>query len=209
MVMVSAGVGRKALKGRRARQPSEDGVDPLVAAVTKSPPPEPEQADVGLGDPAVGEPEAGPARNAGARAKKTRRTRTQDPTELLGQAERNPEQATELAEQGLAALRAGQRSKASSLFNQAISFDRKNAKALMGLSDVYFDTGKSQKALEYAERAVRASPANQSYRLKLGDAYFKVLRYRDALEQYEKAKAKGSKRAQARIDKVHAKTGGQ
>ena len=78
----------------------------------------------------------------------------------------------------------------------------------MGLSDVYFDTGKSQKALEYAERAVRASPANQSYRLKLGDAYFKVLRYRDALEQYEKAKAKGSKRAQARIDKVRAKTGG-
>ena len=74
------------------------------------------------------------------------------------------------------------------MFNQAISFDRKNAKALMGLSDVYFDTGKNQKAVEYAERAVRASPTNKSYRLKLGDAYFKVLRYRDALEQYEKAK---------------------
>ena len=108
----------------------------------------------------------------------------------------------------MAALRAGQRSKAASLFNQAISFDRKNAKALMGLSDVYFDTGKNQKAVEYAERAVRASPANKSYRLKLGDAYFKVLRYRDALEQYEKAKAKGSTRAQARIDKVKAKLGG-
>ncbi|MGH1341044.1 MAG: protein kinase domain-containing protein [Nannocystales bacterium] len=210
MVMVGAGVGRKLLKGRRRRKAQQDDVDPLVAAVTKAPP-TPDPADFAL-DPAPEEPPVEvteePAVNTGHRARKTRRTRTKDPTELLGQAERDPHKATELAEQGLAALRAGQRSKASSLFNQAISFDRKNAKALMGLSDVYFDTGKSQKALEYAERAVRASPANQSYRLKLGDAYFKVLRYRDALEQYEKAKAKGSKRAQARIDKVHAKTGG-
>lgn len=211
MVMVGAGVGRNALKGRRRRKAPENDVDPLVAAVTRDPPPEPDPADfegeLGEDEPEV-EVAVEPTAKAGPRAKKTRRTKTKDPTELLGQAERNPEKAAELAEQGLAALRAGQRSKASSLFNQAISFDRKNAKALMGLSDVYFDTGKSQKALEYAERAVRASPANQSYRLKLGDAYFKVLRYRDALEQYEKAKAKGSKRAQARIDKVHAKTGG-
>lgn len=212
MVMVSAGVGRKLLKGGRRRKGSEGDVDPIVAAATNVPPPAPDPADFALGDPEPEEPAVEvaqePAPNAGHRPKKTRRTRTKDPTELLGQAERDPERANELAADGLAALRAGQRSKASSLFNQAISFDRKNAKALMGLSDVYFDTGKSQKALEYAERAVRASPANQSYRLKLGDAYFKVLRYRDALEQYEKAKAKGSKRAQARIDKVHAKTGG-
>ncbi|MBV1860041.1 MAG: protein kinase, partial [Nannocystaceae bacterium] len=212
MVMVGAGVGRKLLKNGRRRKTPEDDVDPLVAAATKAPPP-PDPADFALSPPAAAEEDEvevaeEPAANAGTRAKKTRRSKTKNPTELLGQAERDPVRATELAEDGLAALRAGQRSKASSLFNQAISFDRKNAKALMGLSDVYFDTGKSQKALEYAERAVRASPANQSYRLKLGDAYFKVLRYRDALEQYEKAKAKGSKRAQARIDKVHAKTGG-
>lgn len=212
MVMVAAGVGRKVLKGTRSRRNRNSDEDPLVAAAAKPPPPTPDPADFALGDPAADEPEIEtaeePVANPTPRPKKTRRTKTKDPTELLGQAERDPERARELAEQGLAALRAGQRSKASSLFNQAISFDRKNAKALMGLSDVYFDTGKSQKALEYAERAVRASPANQSYRLKLGDAYFKVLRYRDALEQYEKAKAKGSKRAQARIDKVHAKTGG-
>lgn len=210
--LATLGMTRKGSKRNARPSRPVDDVDPLVAEVTKDPPPEPDPDDFDLGDPAVDEPEVEvavePTASAGPRAKKTRRTKTKDPTELLGQAERNPEQASELAEQGLAALRAGQRSKASSLFNQAISFDRKNAKALMGLSDVYFDTGKSQKALEYAERAVRASPANQSYRLKLGDAYFKVLRYRDALEQYEKAKAKGSKRAQARIDKVHAKTGG-
>ncbi len=210
--LATLGMTRKG--SNRSARPSraEDELDPLVASVTKDPPTAPDPADFELSDPVPDQPEpevaAEPAANAGSRAKKRRRTTTKDPSELLGQAERDPEKAATLAKQGLSALRAGQRTKASSLFNQAISFDRKNAQALMGLSDVYFDTGKSQKALEYAERAVRASPANQSYRLKLGDAYFKVLRYRDALEQYEKAKAKGSKRAQARIDKVRAKTGG-
>ena len=83
-----------------------------------------------------------------------------------------------------------------------------NAKALMGLSDVYFDTGSNQKAVLYAERAVKAAPKNKSYRLKLGDAYFKVLRYRDALTQYEKAKELGASKADARIAKVKPKVGG-
>ncbi len=207
MIMVSEGVGRKAMASTTRRGASDNELDPLVAAVVKDPPPLADPSDFELSEP---EPEvpAEATTETGPRAKKTRRTQTADPTELLGQAERDPDQAAALAEEGMTALHAGQRSKAASLFNQAISFDRMNAKALMGLSDVYFDTGKSQKALEYAERAVRASPSNESYRLKLGDAYFKVLRYRDALEQYEKAKAKGSTRAQARIEKVLAKTGG-
>jgi tetratricopeptide (TPR) repeat protein len=184
-----------------------DDVDPLVAAVAK-PPPAPDPADFALGEPEEDPVEVEPEEAPGGTRNRRRRTKIKDPSELLGQAERDPAKAAELADQGLAALRAGQRSKASSLFNQAISYDRKNAKALMGLSDVYFDTGKTRKAIEYAERAVRASPSNQNYRLKLGDAYFKDLRYRDALEQYEKAKAKGSKRADARITKVHAKLGG-
>ena len=206
MVAARSQTARKLLgQSRRKRKGTDDDVDPLVAAATKAPP-APDPADFDLGDDP---PDATPATaEPTAPKKKKHRTKTKDPTELLGQAERNPEKAAELADQGVAALRAGQRSKAASLFNQAISFDRKNAKALMGLSDVYFDTGKNQKAVEYAERAVRASPANKSYRLKLGDAYFKVLRYRDALEQYEKAKSKGSTRAQARIDKVKAKLGG-
>ncbi|MCR9159305.1 MAG: protein kinase domain-containing protein [Nannocystaceae bacterium] len=205
LVAASSQTARKLL-GRNRKKPkgAEDDVDPLVAEATK-PPPTPDPADFALDDAAQDPPSAA---EPAAPKKRKHRSKTKDPTELLGQAERDPQKAAELAEQGVAALRSGQRSKAASLFNQAISFDRKNAKALMGLSDVYFDTGKNQKAVEYAERAVRASPANKSYRLKLGDAYFKVLRYRDALEQYEKAKSKGSSRAQARIDKVKAKLGG-
>ena len=103
---------------------------------------------------------------------------------------------------------AGQRSQAKSLFNQAISYDPRNAKALMGLSDVYFDTGSSQKAVLYAERAVKAAPKNSGYRIKLGDAYYNVLRYRDALDEYEKAKDLGSSKADKRIAKAKAKIGG-
>jgi tetratricopeptide (TPR) repeat protein len=94
------------------------------------------------------------------------------------------------------------------LFNQSISYDSRNAMSLMGLSDIYFDTGSSQKALLYAEKAVQAAPKNANYRIKLGDAYFKVLRYRDALDEYKKAKAYGSTKADDRIAKAEAKIGG-
>ncbi|NVB37830.1 protein kinase [Pseudenhygromyxa sp. WMMC2535] len=128
-------------------------------------------------------------------------------SETLGGSGRNPGKAADLASEGEAALRAGKRTEAKSLFDQAISYDNSNAKALMGLSDVYFDTGGSQKALLYAEKAVKAAPRNSNYRIKLGDAYYKALRYRDALEQYERAKSLGASKADARIDKVQEKIG--
>jgi serine/threonine protein kinase len=138
---------------------------------------------------------------------KRKRNLGADPRTLLGGAERDPDRAKALAEQGMAALRAGRRSEASSLFNQAIAFDRSNAAALMGLSDIAFDTGADTKAVNYAEKAVEASPGNQGYRLKLGDAYYKVLRYREALAQYEDAKKKGSTKADERIARVKTKLG--
>lgn len=121
---------------------------------------------------------------------------------------RDPEQSRKLAEQGLAALVAGRRADAASLFNQAIALDRRNAAALMGLSDIYFDTGQTQKAVNFAEKGVEAAPGNAGYRLKLGDAYFKALLYNDALRQYEEAKQRGAAKAEARITKVRAKLGG-
>ena len=73
--------------------------------------------------------------------------------------------------------------------------------------DVYFDTGRPQQAVTYAERAVRTSPSASRYRLKLGDALFKVLRYQEALSEYREANKLGSKRAASRIEKVNAKLG--
>ncbi|KIG17866.1 serine/threonine protein kinase [Enhygromyxa salina] len=128
--------------------------------------------------------------------------------EKLGNNTRDPAKADALAQQGMAALRAGKREQAKDLFNQAISYDQRNGTALMGLSDVYFDTGSSQKAVLYAEKAVKAAPKNSDYRISLGDAYYSVLRYRDALDEYKKAKDYGSSKADARIAKAQAKIGG-
>ena len=194
-VMLDNALGANNPRSRR-RDP-----DPMVAVATP----------VKATDPTVVPPAPEPkvVIDAGDDPKAIKRKRNlgQDPRELLGGAERNPERAKQLAEEGLAALRAGRRAEASSLFNQAIAFDRGNAAALMGLSDIAFDTGADTKAVNYAEKAVEASPGNQSYRLKLGDAYYKVLRYRDALKQYEDAKKRGSTKADERITRVKTKLG--
>lgn len=119
----------------------------------------------------------------------------------------DPAKSKELAAAGTSALAAGDRKRAAQLFHQALSYNQRNGTALMGLSDVYFDTGRPQQAVTYAERAVRTSPSASRYRLKLGDALFKVLRYQEALSEYREAKKLGSKRAASRIEKVNAKLG--
>jgi len=152
-------------------------------------------------DDATGESQPNPTKPSGGKRKP-------GSDESLGGSARDPGKAAELAKQGTAALQAGRRSEATNLFNQAISYDHRNAMALIGLSDVYFDTGSNQKAVLYAEKTVQAAPKNSEYRIKLGDAYFKVLRYRDALEQYRKAKELGSSKADSRISKAQDKIGG-
>ncbi len=119
----------------------------------------------------------------------------------------DPAKSKELAAAGTAALSAGDRKRAAQLFHQALSYNQRNGTALTGLSDVYFDTGRPQQAVTYAERAVRTAPSSSRYRLKLGDALFKVLRYQEALAEYREAKKLGSKRAASRIAKVNAKLG--
>jgi len=125
----------------------------------------------------------------------------------LSRNRRDPKRARALADEGADALRAGRRGDAESLFHQAISYDNRNVRALMGLSDVYFDTGAKQKSVQYAELAVEASPLSRASNLKLGDAYYNVLRYRDALRHYKKAQELGETSAQGRIDKVTARIG--
>jgi serine/threonine protein kinase len=183
----------------------------VAAAPQPEPIPEPEPEPEPIPEP---EPEIDPVIDEAGETegevidetKPTKKKKKDD--EKLGANTANPGKAAELAEQGMAALNAGRRSEATNLFNQSISYDSRNAMSLMGLSDIYFDTGSSQKALLYAEKAVQAAPKNANYRIKLGDAYFKVLRYRDALDEYKKAKSYGSTKADDRIAKAEAKIGG-
>ncbi len=131
-----------------------------------------------------------------------------------GDSSEEPEQvvdvglSNELADKGEAAFARGAFSEAEKLFNQSLSYNNKNARSLMGLSDISFERGKHRQSVSYAKKAVRAAPQNANYRIKLGDAYFKTLRYEDARKAYEKAKSLGSTKADGRLRKVEERLGG-
>ena len=153
------------------------------------PPPEPPPADATTGEPETDSTGAPPEPD-------------DKPKKAPIRSRRDPAKAKTLAEEGAQALKEGRRADAEGLFHQSIFYDNRNAKALMGLSDIYFDTGAKQKAVQFAELAVEAAPQSKTYHLKLGDAYFVVLRYRDAIKHYERARELGEDSAQGRIDKV-------
>ena len=112
-----------------------------------------------------------------------------------------------LVKDARAALAAGKRKEAESLFHQALGYDNRNASALIGLSDLEFDRGAHQRAADFADKAIAAAPKNGSYHLRLGDAYFKLLKYTDARGAYQKAKDLGVREAEGRLEKLKAKLG--
>jgi tetratricopeptide (TPR) repeat protein len=121
--------------------------------------------------------------------------------------ERDPKRAAQECAAGEAALKAGRTDAAEAAFERAIGLDRRNPRALIGISDVHFDRGSYGKAAQYAAKAVAAAPTNAAYRVRLGDAYYKVHRYAEARDAYAKAVGLGDATAQARLDKVIAKLG--
>ncbi|HEY0135120.1 MAG TPA: protein kinase [Nannocystis sp.] len=197
---------QEAMRGAGLAPPEPEAAPaPKVDEKPATPPPPEPDPDAIIEVPDDPEPtptEAG--KKAGSKGKK-RGDADADPAD--GEVKRDPAKASELASQGSAALSAGRRAEAEALFNQAISFDRRNGAALIGLSDIYFDRGSSTKAQKYAEQAVAVAPTNSSYRIKLGDAYFNALRYRDALTHYEKAQQLGDAKAGPRIARVKSKLG--
>ena len=183
---------RKKRKKKAAPKDIEKPVDPTPAADTDEVVVEDSDGDETGGEEAGG--------NSGKTGRNSGRG-------TIKRTKRDPKRASELAAQGKTALSSGKRKEAESLFHQAIAFDNRNAKALSGLSDIYFDTGKRQKAVNFAERAVAAAPKSKTYHLKLGDALYGVLRYQDALKHYKKAESLGASAAASRISKVEAKIG--
>jgi tetratricopeptide (TPR) repeat protein/tRNA A-37 threonylcarbamoyl transferase component Bud32 len=116
--------------------------------------------------------------------------------------------ASGLAKRGATAFRSGKTAEAESLFKKALAADDRNAKANIGLAQVYFERGAYAKAARYGRKAVRIRPRNAAYRIKLGDYYYKAFKYKDAKKQYKEAKKLGHASAQGRLDKVAAKLGG-
>jgi len=115
------------------------------------------------------------------------------------------ESSIELAEMGSAALAAGKRREAESLFHRALGLDHGNAAALIGLSDLEFDRGSYLRAADFADKAVLAAPRNGVYQMRLGDAYFKLLKYSAARRAYERAKELGIAEAEDRLAKIESR----
>lgn len=114
--------------------------------------------------------------------------------------------AREIAEEGRAALSAGDEARAELLFERALGLHPTQSIALAGLRDLHFDAGDYGRAVRYAERVVRARPRTAEHRLRLGDAYFKVSRYDEAQREYAEALELGDDRARWRLDKARART---
>ena len=165
----------------RAKRPRRDADDPRAGAVAP-----PGAAPV----PAVAPIDLGPGSKPATATVK-----------------RDSKQSSALAKSARAALNAGNRKEAETLFHQALGFDNRNPAALMGLSDLEFDKGSHQRAADYAEKAIAAAPRNSGCHLRLGDAYFKLLRYTDARAAYEKARELGAREADERLAKLKAKLG--
>lgn len=104
-------------------------------------------------------------------------------------------------------LARGRREDAEALFHRALSADRFNSRALIGLGNLYFDRADYYKAMEYASRAVRVKPKQASYHIVLGDAFYRLLRYNDARRHYETAHRLGNHQATARLQKIERKVG--
>jgi serine/threonine protein kinase len=120
----------------------------------------------------------------------------------------DPERSRALTAEAEAAWKRGDGAAAEKLYNQALDLWNRNAAALMGLSDIFFERGNFERAVKYAEKAVRAEPSRADYLLRLGDAYFKVFRYSDAQLRYERAAELGHPKADERLARVRAKVGG-
>lgn len=118
---------------------------------------------------------------------------------------RDTEAATRYVAQGIAAHKAGSRSKAESAFQKALSLDSRSHEAYDGLARVAFDWGDYNRAVRYGRRAVALSPSRGSYRIHLGDAYYKIFRYREARAEYERARELGHAGAGPRLKKVEKK----
>ena len=122
-----------------------------------------------------------------------------DETLRQGRTQRDREKAEEMVQKAQASLRRGDLDRARRRFESALRRDPGHPEALAGLSDLYFEQGRHQKAVHFARLALRQAPRNARNHVRLGDALYRVARYDDARSQYERAASLGSRLARRRL----------
>jgi tetratricopeptide (TPR) repeat protein len=110
-----------------------------------------------------------------------------------------------LAKQAASALKSGSRNRAISLYKQALAVNTRHVTSLIGLSDIYFDSGSYSAAARYLRRLTSVRPSTGKYRILLGDAYYKSGAYAKAVTQYERAVSLGVSGADRRLAKAQSK----
>lgn len=117
------------------------------------------------------------------------------------------QKSTGYLEQANRDRRNGRRRSAEKNYNLALAHNPRNHRALLGLSELYFDMGEYPKSVKNAQLAVRYAPKNARYLLQLGDSLYKVRRYLEARKAYEQAQSRGSRSAKQRLKSLRAKLG--
>lgn len=120
----------------------------------------------------------------------------------------DPTRAAAEASAGTKALRAGRLDDAAKSFHRALASDRRNAEALAGLAELYFERSEYRQAERFAELATVRTPKSATLWILLGDARVKLLQYPQARAAYEKARGLGATSATGRLDRLARLTGG-
>jgi tetratricopeptide (TPR) repeat protein len=115
--------------------------------------------------------------------------------------------AKQLAAEGDAAYKAGEREEAERLYQRCLARDANNLDALVGLHRLSFDRGHFKDALAYAKQALALQPKRGDLNLYVGDACMKVLDYDCARTHYEQANTLGNKQAAKRLRMLDERLG--
>jgi tetratricopeptide (TPR) repeat protein/tRNA A-37 threonylcarbamoyl transferase component Bud32 len=110
--------------------------------------------------------------------------------------------AAEARAAGRKAFTAGRFGEAETLLLRALELDAKDGEAAHVLAELYFERGKTAKAVELAERAVRSQPKSARHLVLLGDCLRKLGRRDDARARYEAARELGDASAEARLARL-------
>jgi tetratricopeptide (TPR) repeat protein len=116
-------------------------------------------------------------------------------------------EAKQLAAQGDAAYKDGDREEAERLYQRSLAFDGNNVAALVGLHRLNFDHGDFKDALAYAKKALALRPKRSDLNLYVGDSCMKVLDYGCARTHYQQANTLGNKQAAQRLRMLDERLG--
>lgn len=85
-------------------------------------------------------------------------------------------------------------------YKDVISKDPKNLDAIVGLGNLYFDSGRSEMAIEMYQKALEINPDDANVRTDMGTMYRRIGNFDKAIEAFKKSASVDAKHEQARFN---------